>query len=93
MTDLVLMIRIQLNVTGRESARMASLRPTLFIIMPKGGPPNAAPSDNKDPTHETSCSVITKGLSLRCSIGAAGEVQVRRVPAENTIKLAATEIR
>jgi hypothetical protein len=90
-TDLVQTMRIQLKVTGRESARMVNLRPTVFINMPKGGPPKAAPSDNKDPTHEASLSVIVKGLSWRCSIGAAGEVQVRRVPAENTIMLAVTQ--
>jgi hypothetical protein len=53
-TDLVQRMRIQLAVTGRDSARMASFRPTLFIIMPNGGPPNVAPSANRDPTHEAS---------------------------------------
>lgn len=92
-TDLVQRMRIQLTVTGSESARMANLRPTMFTNIPNGGPPNAAPSANKDPTHEASWSVILKGLSWCCSIGVAGDVHDRRVPAETTIILAATHNR
>jgi hypothetical protein len=92
-TDLVQRMRIQLAMTGRDRARIASFLPTLFIIMPNGGPPNTAPSANRDPTHEASWSVILKGLSARCSMGVAGDVHVRRVPAEITITLAATQNR
>jgi hypothetical protein len=60
----------------------------LFTIIPKGGPPRAAPSESKDPTHELSCSLILKGLLSFCSNGIAGDVHVKSVPAENTRKFA-----
>ena len=90
MAELVQTMTIQLAVIGTESARRARLRPILFIIIPKGRQPKAAPSESKDATHELSCSLILKGLLSCCSNGIAGDVHVKSVPAENTRKFAGT---